>query len=618
MTGGTAAIEWSTQKQKALRDQLSGFWAQDEWDLRQSPLHIPGTDGCPRARFTCSSAGLNSELKYACWQKLASGTWRFPARTHISRIHCLIAWLNQVAADAPSLLSRGRLEWELSLRTYLHEQGKWRCGETSQLDHTQRPRTYVSDDSRLSTFRQLYRVVEEAYDERSEYDRDIWDLRDWGLQTNLSQPPPKLNFAKLEPLWLRHAAKRYMRYKLSVNSAADTVKKLEGLRTFGSFLRQHPTTTPGQIDRALILEYLSYLSSSGLAAKTRTDYILALRDFLELCAREGWDDLPERRLIYDEDLPRRREPQPRFIPHEVLRQLDEHLHDLPDGFRRMVLILRECGMRISELCMLPTGCLWQDSQGDWFLRYYQGKMKKEHNIPIGADVAAVIQEQRQAVRERWGQDFALLFPGDRGQPVRQQTFLRALNRLAYDKRLRDATGRLWRFQSHQFRHTVGTSMINNGVPQHIVQRYLGHESPEMTSVYAHIHDQTLKREFDRFRERMVNAAGRVVEADDDNGELQWFKRNILAQALPNGHCFLPLAAGPCPHANACLTCAHFRTDIRFLPQHKTQLAETASILDKARDNAWTRQIEMNEQVKRNLESIIETLEEGRDGAPAER
>jgi integrase len=33
-------------------------------------------------------------------------------------------------------------------------------------------------------------------------------------------------------------------------------------------------------------------------------------------------------------------------------------------------------------------------------------------------------------------------------------------------------------------------MINNGVPQHIVQRYLGHESPQMTAVYAHIHDST--------------------------------------------------------------------------------------------------------------------------------
>lgn len=36
-------------------------------------------------------------------------------------------------------------------------------------------------------------------------------------------------------------------------------------------------------------------------------------------------------------------------------------------------------------------------------------------------------------------------------------------------------------------------MINNGVPQHTVQKFLGHESPEMTSRYTHIFDETLKK-----------------------------------------------------------------------------------------------------------------------------
>jgi integrase len=44
-------------------------------------------------------------------------------------------------------------------------------------------------------------------------------------------------------------------------------------------------------------------------------------------------------------------------------------------------------------------------------------------------------------------------------------------------------GRVW-FEAHQFRHTVGTSLINNGVPQHLVQRFLGHESREMTNTWS--------------------------------------------------------------------------------------------------------------------------------------
>jgi hypothetical protein len=154
-------------------------------------------------------------------------------------------------------------------------------------------------------------------------------------------------------------------------------------------------------------------------------------------------------------------------------------------------------------------------------------------------------------------------------------------------------------------------MINNGVPQHIVQRYLGHESPNMTAVYAHVFDQTMKEEVSKFQGKVVNVAGQVVEPDQyDQGtdELAWFKRNVQAQALPNGSCALPIISQGCPHANACLTCTHFRTTSEFLEEHKNQLEETERILAKAKANGWVRQIEMNEQVAGNLRQMINVLE----------
>lgn len=81
----------------------------------------------------------------------------------------------------------------------------------------------------------------------------------------------------------------------------------------------------------------------------------------------------------------------------------------------------------------------------------------------------------------------------------------------------------------------------------------------------------------------------------------------MAQALPNGLCALPSPKQRCPHANACLTCTHFRTHEKFLPQHQAQLQETNRIITAAKTNGWQRQVEMNESVKKNLEKIIETL-----------
>src|SRR5699024_10892143 len=115
------------------------------------------------------------------------------------------------------------------------------------------------------------------------------------------------------------------------------------------------------------------------------------------------------------------------------------------------------------------------------------------------------------------------------------TFRRNLNLFAYNENIVDRNGKVFRFHAHAFRHTVGTKMINNGVPQHIVQKFLGHESPEMTSRYAHIFDQTMKKEFKKFQEKLVTNKGTIIELEEqneaDDTDLQWFKQNVNAQAL---------------------------------------------------------------------------------------
>jgi site-specific recombinase XerD len=54
-----------------------------------------------------------------------------------------------------------------------------------------------------------------------------------------------------------------------------------------------------------------------------------------------------------------------------------------------------------------------------------------------------------------------------------------------------------RVTSHQFRHTLATRLVNNEVSLETVRRLLDHGSPEMTARYAQIHDQTLRREWER-------------------------------------------------------------------------------------------------------------------------
>ena len=88
----------------------------------------------------------------------------------------------------------------------------------------------------------------------------------------------------------------------------------------------------------------------------------------------------------------------------------------------------------------------------------------------------------------------------------------------------------------------------------------------------------------------------------------WPKRNILAQALSNGVCRLTIQLGECPHANACLICVHFGTSSKDLAALNEQLVQTEGILESARAQGWTRQVEMHKRVCHNLLTAIAALE----------
>ena len=140
-------------------------------------------------------------------------------------------------------------------------------------------------------------------------------------------------------------------------------------------------------------------------------------------------------------------------------------------------------------------------------------VRRENAIPVSAEIAVLVQQQQAEVRaSRVVSEF--LFPNSKGGVLKQASFAHRINRLAYDHDVRGADGKLFRFQAHQFRHTVGTRMVNLGVPHHIIQRYLGHKGPEMTSRYAHIHDTTMR---DKLSEYLKSSLVDVTGPDGDTG-----------------------------------------------------------------------------------------------------
>ena len=268
------------------------------------------------------------------------------------------------------------------------------------------------------------------------------------------------------------------------------------------------------------------------------------------------------------------------------------------------------------------------------LRYQQTKIDGAPNtILVEREVVNIIAEQ-----QRWLTDhlaatnpdsppkprylFVAWMSNRKGaQPYSLSTLHKLLHGLANELQIRAAHGRLIDFQrTHRMRHTKATELLNWGVPIHVVQRYFGHLSPEMTMRYAATLAKTHEREFLRFKK--LGREGRALELDPaDVYELVQLSRHT-DRILPNGVCLLP-PPKRCERGNACLTCDHFATDARHLPELTTQLRETEALIERRRaqhlertghemseGNVW---LEQRLAEGRSLVSIITALKAAEEG-----
>jgi integrase/recombinase XerD len=467
-----------------------------------------------------------------------------------------------------------------------------------------------------------------------DFNYDIWSVEQLGYEKGIHYHN-NINFSYIQQAWLKHYFKKFILYLASTGLAFSTLSgKIGHINVFSKFLKEIAYNQEFQgIDRSLMLQYFIYLKTNKYSYSQHTHCISSIKTFFETGILNNWFNV-EPALIRPEDWLKKTKRLPRFIPEEVMVQLNQHLDKLPEPVMRMVLVNIECGFRIGELTRLKLDCLKSNGKGGWYVQYQMYKMNKECTKPISTELAKVIQEQQDYIKQLFKSDFPYLFCGrargtGRGNKKREykeifvgvksvmsgQSFGRHINALAQKFNIKDKSGKAWSFQSHQFRHTVGTRMINAGVPQYIVQRYLGHESPEMTMVYAHIFDDTLRTEIEKYHEaRVVNFQGETVELEattlSSNNDLEWFKKNVQPRALEHGYCARPKVLGDCdiPGFDGCYNCPHWRTNQNFLPILQDTLERTNKVIEKAQNCGWELQVKKNEPIKHNLEKVIASLE----------
>lgn len=457
---------------------------------------------------------------------------------------------------------------------------------------------------------------------------EIWNLDRWpqdmlpnGDLTATYRGVKAVNFGRVRQVWLKETAKRFVKMRVLAGTSIGSLSNyMNDIAAFSEWLeKNHPeVSAPIGLSREVVENYMLSVRRDATKGATKTRRIGTLKMLLEEQREDGLDGIDKRASVNVREIPRVEYTLPK-------RQITEQMFDaivdeanlaLVSAQRRtLIQIFAFTGLRISSVITLRRSAVTTGPDGHPYLTYLNIKMGREAIIPIPVRLSKAIRSYEALTAtdaDERGYLFASPKPDSKLGHITNSSAYRILKDYIRRAGVVDELGHPADFiHPHLFRHHVGTTLINDGVPITVVAKMLDHNSLQMTSRYAHLHDKTLRDEVKKWHER-VNARGEKIALAIDTPleDAEWMKERIARakQALPNGYCGLPLVQ-TCPHPNACLSCDNFLTDASFIDVHREQLIQTRDLLSNAEAAGSARLVETLKSDEVALQLIIDGLEE---------
>ena len=239
---------------------------------------------------------------------------------------------------------------------------------------------------------------------------------------------------------------------------------------------------PAQCDAPLLQAYMAGLQRVGLAARTASRRLSALRQFHRFLLREGVRADDPTTLL---DAPRLPRTLPKYLSEQEVDALLAAARELPGTrgalARAALEILYATGLRVSELLALPRQALARDAA----VLLIRGKGGKERIVPLSqaAKDAAAALAAKQDARVRH------LFPGrDPRRALTRQAFFLLLRQVALMAGIDPA-----RVSPHVLRHSFASHLLAHGADLRSLQLLLGHADIATTQIYTHVLAERLQQ-----------------------------------------------------------------------------------------------------------------------------
>jgi len=240
-------------------------------------------------------------------------------------------------------------------------------------------------------------------------------------------------------------------------------------------------------------------------------------------------------------------------------------------------------------------------------------------IAAGASLAFLVDSLSYlaSVLSLLGEERPYLFRTKRGV-LSYRTFMSALEKLSAHL---PHEGQPYTIASHQFRHSLATDMIEQGVDIYTVKEFLGHATLAMTERYVLLYLKTLKARYDAYRAKTqrTDATALLVgqvemarpDGDADGGWVPDRVGSLYISPLPNGigQCRHLAQLDPCPTVPHCPTCPKLAASRRHLPFWHSRLKHLQMTVDALGDDPlWQRARDKHRQELEQSEKVVAIIE----------
>jgi integrase/recombinase XerD len=250
---------------------------------------------------------------------------------------------------------------------------------------------------------------------------------------------------------------------------------------------------PDDIFASDVKSFLTWLSSTGMAAPSIARCLAVLRGFHKYLLTDGFSTLDP---TINLETPRGWKRLPKTLSsadvEALLKQPDSAtLIGLRD--KAMLEVLYATGLRVSEL----VGLKLNDINLERGFLIVIGKGSKERAVPLGEVAVLFVQTYLDRGRSFLlkGSDSDYLFISLKHRVITRQMFWERIKH--YTRRAGIARA----VSPHTLRHSFATHMLDNGADLRAVQAMLGHSDISTTQIYTHVSRERLKKIHEKYHPR---------------------------------------------------------------------------------------------------------------------